>query len=131
MLLVLDKIHSILTFQLVSAEVNRLFDEWERRAAMEEDRRNATKIFNECCDSLEISLSEYEKQIIKECKAPLPRDVESLQKLVINHKDFEARVQSHEPEINQVKNLFNNIPQKSAKEQAKLDKVLDQWDRIW
>ena len=50
---------------------------------------------------------------------------------MVNHKQFESDVQSHEPEVNQVKNLFNNIPQKTAKEQAKLDKVLDQWDRIW
>ena len=112
-------------------EVNRLFDEWERRAAMEDERRNATKLFNDRCTSLELTLSEYEKQIVKVCKAPLPRDVESLQQLVVAHKDFESEVQSREPEISQVKNLFNNIPQKSPKEQAKLDKVLDQWDRIW
>lgn len=30
-----------------------------------------------------------------------------------------------------MKKLFNNIPQKTQKEQAKLDKLLDQWDRIW
>ena len=46
-------------------EVNRLFDEWERRAAMEEERRNAAKLFNDRCNSLEVSLSEFEKQIIK------------------------------------------------------------------
>ena len=46
-------------------EVNRLFDEWERRAAIEEERRNAAKLFNDRCNSLEVSLSEYEKQIIK------------------------------------------------------------------
>ena len=45
--------------------MNRLFDEWERRAAMEEERRNAAKLFNDRCNSLEVSLSEYEKQIIK------------------------------------------------------------------
>ena len=68
---------------------------------------------------------------MKACKAPLPRDVEALQVLVVQHKQFEAEVQSREPDVNQVKNLFNNIPQKTPKEQAKLDKVLDQWDRIW
>ena len=112
-------------------EVNRLFDEWERRALLEEERRNAAKAFNDRCTTLEVTLSEYEKQIIKTCKAPLPRDVETLQSLVVGHKDFESDVQGHEPEINQVKNLFNSIPQKTPKEQAKLDKVLDQWDRIW
>jgi chromosome segregation ATPase len=54
-----------------------------------------------------------------------------LQSQVIHHKDFESEVQSLEPEIKQVKNMFNSIPQKTPKEQAKLDKVLDQWDRIW
>ena len=111
--------------------MNRLFDEWERRAAQEDERRNATKAFNDRCTTLEMTLNEYEKTIIKVCKAPLPRDVENLQNLVISHKEFESEVQSHEPEVKQVKNLFNSIPQKTPKEQAKLDKVLDQWDRIW
>jgi dystonin len=113
------------------AEVNRLFDEWERRAAMEDERLNAARAFNEQCTSLEMTLSEFEKTIIKVCKSPLPRDVETLQSLVINHKQFEAEVQSHEPAVKQLKNLFNSIPQKTQKEQVKLDQVLDQWDRIW
>eukprot|EP00090_Calanus_glacialis_P003456 TRINITY_DN1255_c0_g1_i12.p1 TRINITY_DN1255_c0_g1~~TRINITY_DN1255_c0_g1_i12.p1 ORF type:complete len:5152 (+),score=1465.32 TRINITY_DN1255_c0_g1_i12:61-15516(+) len=113
------------------AEVNRLFDEWERRALMEDEKRNALKQFTDMCNTLEMTLSEYEKTIIKVCKAPLPRDVESLQTLVINHKEFESDLQSQEPTVNNVKSLFNNIPQKTPKDQAKLDKVLDQWDRIW
>eukprot|EP00092_Neocalanus_flemingeri_P001303 GFUD01001391.1.p1 GENE.GFUD01001391.1~~GFUD01001391.1.p1 ORF type:complete len:5580 (+),score=1489.94 GFUD01001391.1:543-17282(+) len=113
------------------AEVNRLFDEWERRALMEDEKRNALKLFTDMCNTLEMTLSEYEKTIIKVCKAPLPRDVESLQTLVISHKEFESDLQSQEPTVNNVKSLFNNIPQKTPKDQAKLDKVLDQWDRIW
>ena len=46
-------------------EVNRLFDEWERRAALEEERRNAAKAFNDRCANLEVTLSEFEKHIIK------------------------------------------------------------------
>merc|ERR1719367_1294357 len=110
------------------AEVNRLFDEWERRALMEDEKRNALKKFMEAIDSLEMTLTEYEKTIIKVCKAPLPRDVESLQTLVISHKEFESNLQSQEPMVNNVKALFQNIPQKTPKDQAKLDKVLDQWD---
>jgi len=113
------------------AEVNRLFDEWERRAELEDERMNAARAFNEQCSSLEMTLSEFEKTIIKVCKSPLPRDVENLQTLVINHKQFESEVQSHEPDVKQLKNLFNTIPQKTQKEQARLDEILDQWDRIW
>ena len=36
-------------------EVNRLFDEWERRAALEEERRNAAKAFNDRCTNLEVT----------------------------------------------------------------------------
>jgi len=81
--------------------------------------------------SLEMTLDQYEKQIVKVCKSPLPRDVENLQTMVIEHQQFEQNVNRHEPEINQVKNLFERIPNKTAKEQQRLDKVLAQWDRIW
>ena len=69
--------------------------------------------------------------ILKVCKAPLPRDINALRDLVDAHKDFESNVQGHEPEVNQVKNLFAEIPNKTPADQAKLDKVLEQWDRIW
>merc|ERR1719210_3122162 len=113
------------------AEVNKLFDEWERRALLEDEKRNALKRFMEAIDSLEMTLTEYEKTIIKACKAPLPRDVESLNTLVMAHKEFESSLNSQEPLITNVKQLFANIPSKTASEQEKLDAVLDQWDRIW
>merc|ERR1719210_2565672 len=113
------------------AEINKLFDEWERRALMDDEKLRAQQKFNECVNSLEMTLNEFEKTIVKVCKTPLPRDVEALQTLVIAHKDFESDLQCQEPEVNKCKALFENIPQKSQADQAKLDKVLDQWDRIW
>ena len=50
------------------AEVNKLFDEWERRALLEDEKRNALKKFMEAIDSLEMTLTEYEKSIIKVAK---------------------------------------------------------------
>ena len=105
------------------AEVNRLFDEWERRAAMEEERRSAAAAFAERAAELEASLAEYERRVVKACKAPLPRDPEGLGAMVAAHKRLEAEVQAREPDVAQVKNLFAAIPQKTPKEQAKLDKV--------
>jgi len=85
------------------AEINKLFDEWERRALMDDEKMRAQKLFNECVNSLEMSLNEFEKTIIKVCKTPLPRDVESLQALVIAHKEFESDLQMQEPEVNRSK----------------------------
>ena len=45
---------------------------------MEDEKRNALKLFTDMCNTLEMTLNEYEKTIIKVCKAPLSRDVESL-----------------------------------------------------
>merc|ERR1719278_1702760 len=84
------------------AEINKLFDEWERRALMDDEKLRAQQKFNECVNSLEMTLNE-----------------------------FESDLQCQEPEVNKCKALFENIPQKSQADQAKLDKVLDQWDRIW
>jgi dystonin len=65
-------------------EVNRLFDEWERRAAMEEERRNAAKLFNDKCDALVLSLAEYEKQIIKVGKLSLVTVTKTIIKFLLH-----------------------------------------------
>ena len=74
------------------AEVNRHLDEWERRALMEDEKRNALKLFTDMCNTLEMTLNEYEKTIIKVCKAPLSRDVESLLQQS-SESDFNLRSQ--------------------------------------
>lgn len=71
-------------------EVNRLFDEFERRARAEEDMKNATKLFTEKASNLQSKLDEAERTLNSRINAPVPRDVDSLEHLVLQHKDFES-----------------------------------------
>nr|CAI5837429.1 unnamed protein product [Callosobruchus analis] len=89
-------------------EVNKLFDEFEKRA-----RAEAERIINQ------------------RVAAPLPRDIDTLQHLVLEHKEFESRLQKLEPEIEQVKDTFRSITLKTPQHKKDLEKVLDKWKYIW
>jgi len=71
-------------------EVNRLFDEFERRSQAEEDSKNLTRMFTDQVKSIQISLDEYEHTLNTRLSAPIPRDMDTLEHLVIQHKDFET-----------------------------------------
>lgn len=71
-------------------EVNKLFDEFERLSRAEEDAKNLTRIFNEQAKNIQISLDEYEHTLNTRLSAPIPRDIDTLEHLVIQHKDFET-----------------------------------------
>lgn len=43
--------------------------------------------------SLQSSLDEAERTLVSRLAAPLPRDLDSLEHLVIEHKQFETRLQ--------------------------------------
>lgn len=85
-------------------EVNRLFDEFEKRARAEEESKNQTRIFNSQIASLEQALAEAERIINQRVISSLPRDIDTLQHLVLEHKEFESRLQNLEPDVEQVGN---------------------------
>ncbi|XP_017784158.1 PREDICTED: dystonin isoform X28 [Nicrophorus vespilloides] len=112
-------------------EVNRLFDDFERRARAEEDSRNQGRIFNNQITNLQQVLDEAERVINQRVIAPLPRDLDTLHHLVLEHKDFESRLQNLEPEIEQVKDTFRSITLKTPQHKKDLEKVLNKWNSIW
>ncbi|VEN49542.1 unnamed protein product, partial [Callosobruchus maculatus] len=112
-------------------EVNKLFDEFEKRARAEEESKNQTRIFNNQISNLTVSLDEAERIINQRVAAPLPRDIDTLQHLVLEHKEFESRLQKLEPEIEQVKDTFRSITLKTPQHKKDLEKVLDKWKYIW
>lgn len=63
--------------------------------------------------------------------APIPRDVDSLERYVIEHKEFESRIQMYESRVESVQRTYATIPQKTAALQTKLDRVVEKWEKIW
>lgn len=96
-----------------------------------EESKNQIRIFNSQISSLQKALDEAERIINQRVQAPLPRDIDTLQHLVLEHKEFESRLQNLEPEIEQVKDTFRSITLKTGQHKRDLENVLDKWKYIW
>jgi hypothetical protein len=58
-----------------------------------EESKNASRNFNDKITSLQASLDEAERTLASRTAASLPRDLDSLEHLVIEHKEFETQLQ--------------------------------------
>ena len=57
-----------------------------------EESKNMGRIFETQISTLQISLDEAENALNSRISAPVPRDLDSLEHMVIQHKDFEQRL---------------------------------------
>ena len=76
-------------------------------------------------------LEDIERTLVNRVNAVLPRDVDSLERMVVEHKDFEMKIQNYESKVQNVQRTYASIPQKTSALQTKLDKVVEKWERIW
>ncbi|XP_017796312.1 PREDICTED: microtubule-actin cross-linking factor 1 [Habropoda laboriosa] len=113
------------------AEVNKLFDELEKRARAEEESKNAGRIFNEQVSALQQALDEAERVLNTRIAVPLPRDLESLEHLVLQHKDFEQSLKRLAPDLDRVVQTFRGITLKTPAMRNKLDAVIAKSNHIW
>ncbi|XP_033358552.1 dystonin isoform X15 [Bombus vosnesenskii] len=114
-----------------TAEVNKLFDELEKRARAEEESKNAGRIFNEQISAIQEALDEAERVLNTRIAAPLPRDIDSLEHLVLQHKDFEQTLKRQTPDLDKVQQTFRGITLKTPAMRNKLDAVTTKWTNIW
>nr|XP_031845075.1 dystonin isoform X33 [Nomia melanderi] len=113
------------------ADVNKLFDELEKRARAEEESKNAGRIFNEQVSALQQALDEAERILNTRIVAPLPRDLDSLEHLVLQHKDYEQSLRRLAPDLDRVQQTFRGITLKTPAMRNKLDAVTTKWNHIW
>ena len=99
-------------------EVNKLFDEFERRAA-EDARRLSARAINDQLTVLMSSLEDAERTLAAKIIAPLPRDLDQLEQLVVEHKAFETELQALEPELVSAKENVESCPRKTPSMQSK------------
>ncbi|XP_011865299.1 PREDICTED: dystonin isoform X20 [Vollenhovia emeryi] len=113
------------------ADVNRLFDDFEKRARAEEESKNAGRIFNDQASLLQQALDEAERVLNARIAAPLPRDLDSLEHMVLEHKDYEQNLQRLAPDVEQLQQTFRGITLKTPAMRNKLDNITSKWTHLW
>ena len=100
-------------------EVNQLFDEFERRAAMGNRPELSQRAIGDQLTTLLVQLEESERTLTSRITAPLPRDLDQLEQLVVEHKHFETELQSLQPELESAKENVEACPRKTPSMQTK------------
>ena len=100
-------------------EVNQLFDEFERRAALGNRPELSQRAIGDQLTTLLVQLEESERTLTSRITAPLPRDLDQLEQLVVEHKHFETQLQSLQPELESAKENVDACPRKTPSMQTK------------
>ncbi|XP_070068853.1 microtubule-actin cross-linking factor 1 isoform X21 [Drosophila takahashii] len=111
-------------------EVNRLFDEFEKRARAEEESKQASRIFTEECIAIKSKLEDMARELDQIILAPLPRDLDSLEHVLEIHSDYERRLNLLEPELKHLQETFRTIALKTPVLKKSLDNLLELWKEL-
>ncbi|XP_037914652.1 dystonin isoform X30 [Hermetia illucens] len=111
-------------------EVNRLFDEFEKRARAEEESKQASRIFSEECISIRTKLEDMARELDSIILAPMARDLDSLEHAVHKHDDYKRRLRLLEPEVKHLQETFRTIALKTPALKKSLDVVLELWKEL-
>ncbi|XP_049546723.1 dystonin isoform X28 [Anopheles darlingi] len=111
-------------------EVNRLFDEFEKRARAEEESKQASRIFTEQCISLKTRLEEMARELDHIILSPMPRDLDSLEHTVQILEDYKRRLGGLEPDLKHLQETFRTITLKTPALKKSLDNLMDLWKEL-
>uniref|UniRef100_T1IX63 SH3 domain-containing protein n=1 Tax=Strigamia maritima TaxID=126957 RepID=T1IX63_STRMM len=113
---------------------NDLFAEFRTKMARGE-RKSPTKTvssdFNETAGPLQKSLDEAERILASRSHAAIPRDLDTLEHMVIEHKGFENSLQLYEVQVANCQDAFRNLQRKSPAFQARMDTINEKWEILW
>lgn len=71
-----------------------------------EESKNAARIFTEQSSNLLEELEQLERQLHERIASHIPRDLDSLEHLVLQHKDWETSLRSRERAVEEVQATF-------------------------
>ncbi|XP_037953237.1 dystonin isoform X24 [Teleopsis dalmanni] len=111
-------------------EVNRLFDEFEKRARAEEESKQVSRIFTEECIAIKGKLEDMARELDQIILAPLPRDLDSLEHVLEIHADYDRRLKLLDPELKHLQETFRSIALKTPVLKKSLDNLLDLWKEL-
>ncbi|GFY59276.1 plectin [Trichonephila inaurata madagascariensis] len=93
--------------------------------------KTAGRKLSDTITGLQNVLNEKENFLKNKLLASIVWDEDTLQTLVIEHKDFDISLRSLEDEVNETVQMFKNTNKKTTALQMKFDTLVQTWDRIW
>lgn len=114
-------------------DIKRKFDEFEKRKRQEEEEKKNQAMIQKFIDSandvLE-KLQEKERILIQRAQNQIPRELQLLENLIIEHNEFEHDLSKYESKIKSLKDEFYKISNKSHAAQSKYEAIIETWDRV-
>ncbi|KAL7025334.1 hypothetical protein ACKWTF_013447 [Chironomus riparius] len=104
-------------------DVNRLFDEFERRASSEEENKQTSQLFNEKCLQLSSRLESLAKELDGIILSRLPQDRTASDAALETILDFNRRLGFFDSDLKNLKETFRSIPLKSPAQKKNLDNL--------
>ncbi|XP_054709316.1 LOW QUALITY PROTEIN: microtubule-actin cross-linking factor 1, isoforms 1/2/3/4/5-like [Uloborus diversus] len=113
---------------------NSLFSSLTSKAAEDESDKAPKSVGRKLSDSitgLQNILNEKEKFLKNKLVSAIVWNMDSLQNLVIEHKDFEINLRSLEDQVTQIAEVFKSASKKNTAVQMKYDTLIQTWDKLW
>ncbi|KAI5641273.1 spectrin repeat domain-containing protein [Phthorimaea operculella] len=95
-----------------------------------EESKNAARIFTEQSSNLLERLEVLERHLHERIASHIPRDLDSLEHLVLQHKDWESNLHALNSDVEEVQNTFRGIALKTPAMKKNLDKVIGKWNDL-
>jgi dystonin len=88
-------------------------------------------MFDDKIAALLKKLEEAWKKLNDRVGQGVPRDADSLEQMIIAHKEFEDALQALDSEVSTVKELFRQLPDPSPLQRSRFDQLNARWEDLW
>lgn len=96
-----------------------------------EKEPNVSALFDERVGPLLDKLEEFWRQLQNRVREPIPKDMDQLEALINQHKNFEDALQALDSEIAMIQELFRQIPDPTPIQRSKFDQLMSRWEGLW
>ena len=90
-----------------------------------------SEAFDERIAALLAKLEEAWKVLNRRVGEPIPRTAEDLEKLLVEHKEFEDALQTLDTDMSSVKELYQQLPDPSPMQRSRMEQVTARWEDLW
>ncbi len=90
-----------------------------------------SEAFDQKIATLLTRLEEAWKQLNSRVSDAIPTDGQSLERVIIEHKNFEDGLQALDSEVAALKDLFQQLPEPTPMQRSRMDQLLARWEDLW